>query len=145
MTDSEISVADRFAIQDLLGRLYWALDTGDVKGITSLFTDDGVMITGSGDRFAGRAELQRFAEHAVGPNAPGRQHIGRPLYIFRNGDGWTVRSYLTILHCDQETGEKRIRGMSASDDTVVKTAAGWRFKERKNTNWTGKSLPWVGG
>ena len=144
MTDQAPSIEDRFAIQDLIGRFYWALDIGDVEGIVSAFADDGVMITGNGDRFAGREELLRFARHATGPGAPGRQHIGRPLYFFRNGDGWTLRSYLTILHFDQETGEKRIRGMAASDDTVVKTRDGWRFKERKNTNWTGKSLPWVG-
>lgn len=145
MPNRTISAEDRLDILDVLGRLYWALDTGDEEGIRSVFTSDGVMTSGSGARFEGAEGIRRFAHESVSnPTSRGRQHVTRPLYFYSSGEGWTVRSYLTILHCDEQSGEKRIRTMSCSDDTCVKTADGWRIKERRNRVWQGKSLPWVG-
>src|SRR5689334_20467070 len=97
----QISVEDRFAIEDLLNRLCWALDTGDAEGVVSCFTPDGVMVQGGGQRFEKTEGLRKFAERATEPaGAKGRQHIVKPLFFIRSGDGWTMRSYLTILHCD---------------------------------------------
>jgi hypothetical protein len=145
MPDRTISAEDRWEILDLLGRFYWALDTGDEEAICALFTQDGVMTSGSGARFEGADGIRRFARHSVSdPTSRGRQHVARPLYFYAIGEGWTVRSYLTILHCNEGTGEKRIRTMSCSDDTCVKTGQGWRIKERRNRVWQGESLPWVG-
>jgi hypothetical protein len=142
MVEKTLSAEDRFAIQDLLGRLYYALDTGDAETIVSLFTSDGEMISGSGVRFD---DIRDFANDSVSdPSSRGRQHVARPLYIFPNGDGWTLRSYLAVYYWDPVSGEKRIRTMSCSDDTCVKTAEGWKIKSRHNRTWNGKSLPWVG-
>jgi uncharacterized protein (TIGR02246 family) len=145
MTEKALSSEDRFAIQDLLGRLYYALDTGDAETIISLFTEDGVMISGNGDRYENIEGIRSFAEESVSdPTSRGRQHVARPLYVFPNGDGWTQRSYMAVYYWDPASGEKRIRSMSGSDDTCVKTKLGWKIKSRHNTTWNGKSLPWVG-
>lgn len=141
-----LSTEDRFEIYDLLGRLAWALDTGDVEAIVGAFTADGVMVQGSGDRFEGAAKLREFAVRAVqGERAQNRQHVNKHLYVFPAGDGWTVRSYLQILINDPQTGERVIRNMSYSDDTCIKTAQGWRIKERRNRAWSGEAIPRAGG
>ena len=40
----ELSVADRIAIQDLIARYAWALDTGDVDSLVTCFTTDCAVI-----------------------------------------------------------------------------------------------------
>ena len=145
MTEPKLSADDRFEILDLLGKLYWALDTGDAEGLVALFAPDGVMTRGGGERFEGTERLREFAAHSTANEGTrGRQHVGKPLYFYPSDDGWTVRSYLQIFYCDPETGEKRLRTMSSSDDTCVKTDKGWRIKERHNRSWSGDTLPWVG-
>jgi ketosteroid isomerase-like protein len=45
MSDSAaLSVADRIAIQDLIARYAWALDTGDVDALVRCFTRDCAVI-----------------------------------------------------------------------------------------------------
>ena len=39
-----LTVEDRLAIQDLLARYAWALDTGDVDSFVACFTPDAVVI-----------------------------------------------------------------------------------------------------
>ena len=78
MTEPKLSVEDRFEILDLLGKLYWALDTGDAEGIVALFTPDGVMTRGGGDRYEGIERLREFAAHSTGNEGTrGRQHVGK--------------------------------------------------------------------
>jgi uncharacterized protein (TIGR02246 family) len=142
MTEKTLSADDRNAIYDLLGRLAWAFDTGDVEGIAGLFTEDGTMIQGSGDRFQGPEKLREFAiRAATGERAQNRQHVSKHLYVFPAGDGWTVRSFLQIFVADPESGAVSVRTMSYSDDTCVKTSAGWRIKERRNGAWFGDAIP----
>ena len=144
MAEPVLSVEDRFAILDLIGRLFWALDTGDAKGIHACFSSDGTMIQASGGSYTGE-KLRQWTEDAVKlPSARGRQHVAHPLYFFPKGDAWVVRSYLNILHSDPATGEKKIRNMSYSEDTVVKTPQGWRIRERRNGLWDPDKQPWVG-
>jgi hypothetical protein len=132
------------AIQELLGRLFWALDTGDAKAVFACFTPDGTLIQGSGGKFSGE-ELRKWAEEEnKRPAARGRQHVAHPLYFYQKGDAWVMRSYFQILHTDPATGKKEIRNMSYSEDTVVKTGQGWRIRERRNGSWDPDKQPWVG-
>ena len=144
MENETLSPEDRFAIQDLLGKFYWSLDTGDAEGIVAAFTPDGSMTSASGTRYENKEGLTQFAHHATSTaSSLGRQHTVHPLHMFRDKDGWTQRSYLVILHWN-ESGDRVIRGMSYADDTVVKTPAGWRIKSRRNGSWSREAQPWTG-
>jgi uncharacterized protein (TIGR02246 family) len=47
---------DRFAIQDLLARYAWALDTGDYEAYALLYTPDGPFVE-RGVEYRGRAAI----------------------------------------------------------------------------------------
>ncbi len=66
-TATRPSVEDRIAIQDLIARYAWALDTGDVEGVVGCFTPNGEVLA----RFPGhgtRVPRKRPPELVIRPD-----------------------------------------------------------------------------
>jgi hypothetical protein len=59
----EITVEDRFAIQDLYAKYWRAVDTCDAESWADVFTDDGT---------------RSYADNSGGPDRAGRTFTGRP-------------------------------------------------------------------
>jgi uncharacterized protein (TIGR02246 family) len=140
-----ISPQDRFAIQDLIGRYVWALDSGDVDGVAAVFTPDGRAIDTQGNRYEGEGAARRFAiEFTTRPDFRGRQHLVTPLFFEGEGDRYVVTSYWTVVKWRFALNTKEVAVTGWSKDTVVRTDAGWLIEERWLGWYNDRVSPWVG-
>ncbi len=121
-----LTAQDYIEIQQLYARYAHTMDLGDAKGYADTFTSDGVFVVG--DRITtGRAELTTLAEGFYSSDGTAR-HWNSQVLITPTADGATGSCYLLLVN----TGVQPV-GISISgiyQDKVVKTAAGWRFRER---------------
>src|SRR5436309_8402460 len=68
---TEVSVDDRFRIQDVLRSYVWANDPGSVEGVVAAFTPDGIVQPATGERIP----VRRWASETFAqPGRRGRQH-----------------------------------------------------------------------
>jgi hypothetical protein len=138
-----LTLRDRFAIQDLLARYAWALDTGDVDGFIACFTPDAVVIEEvfeEPDRWEGHANLRRLAEHYKStPDFPGRQHHVSQVLMEGGAQRCAVRSFTFVTECRGEP-PYLLRFAGYYEDQAVKRAGEWLFQERIIRLWDGPVL-----
>ena len=138
-----LTVADRIAIQDLLARYAWALDTGDVDSFVECFTPDAVVIEEvfeEPDRWEGHASLRRLAEHYKSvPDFPGRQHHVSQVLAEGNARRCAVRSFTFVTECRGEP-PYILRFAGYYEDEVVKVRGTWLFEQRIIRLWDGPVL-----
>jgi ketosteroid isomerase-like protein len=138
-----ISVEDRVAIQDLIARYAWALDTGDIDSLVACFTADAVVIEEvfeDPDRWEGHEGIRALAEHyAASPGFPGRQHHVSQSIVEGSGECCSVRSFALVTECRGEP-PYTLRFTGYYDDQLVKVGGEWLFKERTIRLWDGPVL-----
>ncbi len=138
-----ITLEDRFAIQDLLARYAWSLDTGDVDGLVACFTPDARMVEEvfeDADIWEGHDGIRRISEHyRNAPNFPGRQHHTSQLLIEGDTDDCRARSFAFVTECHGEP-PYLLRFAGYYTDHIVKTLGQWLFKERIIRLWDGAVL-----
>jgi hypothetical protein len=144
----QLSAADHFAIQALLYRYAWALDTGDVDAFVQLFSKDGVLVWDAFDApeaWSGHAELRAFAEDLRDlPTTAGRQHhVANVLAAGSNGRA-TVKAYVTV-HLRQAEAPHPITVMGWYEDECVLDADGWKLKRHVIRDWCGPVLGKLAG
>jgi len=136
-----LTIADRIAINDLLAKYAWSLDTGDVDALVDCFTPDAVVIEEvfeEPDRWEGRDNIRRFAEHFRNvPNFPGRQHHITNSVVKGDGKRCTARSFALVTECQGEPPYV-IRFVGYWDDQLVKVSGRWRFSQRIIRLWDGE-------
>src|SRR5947207_15910363 len=73
---TEVSVDDRFRIQDVLRSYVWANDSGSVEGVVAAFPADGIVQPATGERIPVRRwASETFAQPGRrGPSALGAAH-----------------------------------------------------------------------
>ncbi|HSV46801.1 MAG TPA: nuclear transport factor 2 family protein [Ramlibacter sp.] len=135
---------DRFAVNDLLARYGWALDTGDVDAFVGCFAPDGVMIEEvfeDPDVWEGSDGIRRLAEHYRGiANFPGRQHYAANVLVTPTGEGRAhVRSFALVTECQGEPPYK-LRFCGYYDDEIVRLEGQWYFARRVVRLWDGEVL-----
>jgi hypothetical protein len=136
MDEPTIGPHDRAEILDLLGRYLWAVDTGDASAVVAAFSPDGVVRYGTGERYEGEVGLRRFAQRVIGDvSVRGRMHLNHPLFFWGKGDCVVLRSYMMPVQLRSEAPNESIRSLRYTEDTFVKTGAGWRIKERAIFVW----------
>jgi len=130
-----MSAEDRFAIQDLLARYAWALDTGDHEAYASLFTDDGVFVE-RGEVFRGRRVLAEHVRELVGHMAPANRHHNTQI-LFEEGDAMhcRLRCYSTHIYQPEAGAPGVVRLQGYYRDVCVKQAGVWYFAERAWDEW----------
>lgn len=140
---SGVTIADRMAIQDLLAKYAWALDTGDVDGFIACFTPDAVVIEEvfeEPDRWEGHANLRRLAEHYKSvPDFPGRQHHVSQVLVEGTARRCGVRSFAFVTECRGEP-PYILRFAGYYEDRVVKVRGEWLFEQRIIRLWDGPVL-----
>jgi ketosteroid isomerase-like protein len=138
-----LPVEDRIAIQDLIARYAWALDTGDIDSLVDCFTPDAVVIEEvfeDPDRWEGHEGIRRLGEHyAASPGFPGRQHHVSQSIVEGSGEHCTVKSFAFVTECRGEP-PYTLRFTGYYDDQLVKADGRWLFQERVIRLWDGPVL-----
>ena len=138
-----LPVEDRIAIQDLIARYAWALDTGDSDSLVACFTQDAVVIEEvfeDPDRWEGHEGIRGLAHHyAASPGFPGRQHHVSQSIVEGSGARCSVKSFAFVTECRGEP-PYTLRFTGYYDDQLVKVDGEWLFKERIIRLWDGPVL-----
>ena len=138
-----LTVEDRIAINDLLARYAWALDTGDVDALVACFTPTAVVIEEvfeEPDRWEGADGIRRLGEHFRNvPNFPGRQHHVSQLLVEGGNSRCSARSFVFVTECRGEPPYV-LRFTGYYDDQLVKLDGRWLFKQRIIRLWDGEVL-----
>ena len=127
---------DRFAVEDLLARYAWVLDTGDYETYPSLFTPDGVVAMPNGE-WRGRGAIQEFVRDLItGSSNRGNRHHNTQILFEESGDNWCrLRSYSTHIYQPEPGGLGIIRSQGWYRDLCVKVDDVWYFAERRWGEW----------
>ena len=133
----QLTALDYIEIEQLNHKYAWALDTcaGDGFEYADLYTPDGVFIDGqTGKRWQGREQLAE----AAGGHGKGCPFVRMPLtHVVTNlvieptADGAKGKSYLVYPGKNGQFVDSEHSGQDGGyEDTYVKTADGWRYKQR---------------
>ena len=120
-----LSTQDYIDIEQLYSTYNHAIDSGDGGGWAATFTADGTF-----NKFTGHDQLvgfiQQWKEKMNGGN---RRHWNTNLRILPSKDGASASVFLMLV--DVGTKPPSIVATGMYNDTLVKTASGWRFKTRQ--------------
>ncbi|PCC50758.1 nuclear transport factor 2 family protein [Brevibacterium aurantiacum] len=114
------------AISQLRARYCQALDDGHWDALADTFTADGAFVGLSTAR--GREEMLEFFPKLNSTTVTSWWHFSSNETVDLDGDSATGTTWL-LQPCVVE-GESQLAA-GRYDDTMVRTAAGWRFTERK--------------
>jgi 3-phenylpropionate/cinnamic acid dioxygenase small subunit len=125
-------LADRLAINDLLVRYAWAIDTKDWDALDDVFTAD-VTAELASPLLSGREAIASRIKLALEP-LDDSQHMvtNHQVTIAPDGNSATCRCYLQAQHVRRvpDGGHNFIIG-GRYEDTVVRTPQGWRIDFRR--------------
>jgi ketosteroid isomerase-like protein len=116
-----LSQADYTEIQMLYAKYAHAIDSGDAAGWAATFTPDGVFGNSKGTE-----QLKAFAQGFHSRFKGNARHWNNELVITPTSDGAKGTCYFYLL----DVTTKAIVTTGIYTDALVKTPAGWRFKER---------------
>jgi 3-phenylpropionate/cinnamic acid dioxygenase small subunit len=124
------TLEDKQAIYQLLARYCFLLDGYRLREFAALFTSDGEWISRNGTATGPKA-IEELLRGLVPQPAAGRRrkHFTANAIIELFGDRAKITSNFLVAR-DSEAGPA-IAVAGTYDDTVVKTAEGWKFKSRK--------------
>ena len=121
--------ADDYAqIEQLYARYYHAIDAGQPDAWADTFTPDGSFNTNTRGREALVAMIERR-----GQERPMR-HLHSNLLITPTAEG--ADGTVDVVQIDLRTRPMTLATYSRYDDSLVKTAQGWRFKTRQRSSDT---------
>ena len=119
-----LTTQDYIDIEQLYAQYNHAIDSCDADGWAATFTPDGVF-----QRFTGREALVGFVRQwCEKMNGAHRRHWNTNLRIMPTSDGASGAVLLMLL--DVSAKPATIASTGTYNDTLVRTAEGWRFKTR---------------
>ena len=135
---------DRIAVEDVMARYVWAVDSLDADGYAAVFTEDAV-IDSNGSISRGREEIRRIVtgmiqrgeeNKAKGLPAVRLYHMVSNVRISFPKPGEALhQSYWQTLRRDQG-GRMIIAAMGRSEDRLVKRSGKWLIRSRTLTVFT---------
>lgn len=127
---TESSLADRTAIIDLTIAYCWALDTRQWDALDDVFATD-VTAELAAPLMHGVEAIKARVARALVP-LDDSQHMVTNHQIVIDGDRATCRCYLHAQHVRNgvEGGDNFVIG-GRYEDTMVRTASGWRISHRR--------------
>jgi hypothetical protein len=125
----KLSADDYLEIQNLYYTYSRDVDPGSERDASWMYTPDGVFGSGPGKR-TGQQALKEFYLKVRQDQYAGVRHFTSNLVILPTAEGAKASSYMMIVERREQTGPVAITAFGTYDDTLVKTPAGWRFKER---------------
>ena len=138
------SYDDRVAVEDVMARYVWAVDSLDADGYVAVFTEDAV-IDSNGAISKGRGEIRRIVtgliqrrddNKAKGLPAGNLYHvISSPRITFPKPGEAVHQSYWQTVRRDKD-GRMIAAAMGRSEDHLVKRNGRWLIRFRKLTVFT---------
>ena len=135
---------DRIAVEDVMARYVWAVDSLDADGYVAVFTEDAV-IDSNGSISRGRDEIRKIvtgliqrrdANKAKGLPAGNLYHVVSNVRIsFPKPDEALHQSYWQTVRRDQD-GRMTAAAMGRSEDRLVKRNGRWLIQLRQLTVFT---------
>jgi uncharacterized protein (TIGR02246 family) len=132
---------DRMAVEDVMARYVWAVDSLDPEGYVAVFTEDA-MIDSNGNISKGREEIRKIVmsliqrrddSRAKGLPASNLYHLISNVRITFPMPGEALhRSYWQTVHRDKD-GKMTAAAMGRSEDRLVKRNGKWLIQARKLT------------
>jgi uncharacterized protein (TIGR02246 family) len=133
------SYEDRIAVEDVMARYVWTVDSLDPEGYVSVFTEDAV-IDSNGSISKGREEIRKIVtgliqrrddNKAKGLPASNLRHIISNVRITFPKPGEALhQSYWQTVIRDKD-GKMTAAAMGRSEDRLVKRNGKWLIQERK--------------
>jgi hypothetical protein len=141
MAEQAISAQDRLDILELLGRYFFALDSGDEAAVLACFTGDAIVRYDSGECYAGPQGLRRFVAKAIGgDDTSGRMHLNFPLFFQRDGEAIVLASYLSAARWRLPDPPQAFGSLRYVEDRCVKVDGAWRIRERAIHLWNDRTV-----
>lgn len=141
---NEIDCRQQLALQNLISRYVWALDTGDVEGVCQVFTHDAVVQDTSGNRYEGIDAIRGYFSMLTKlPVFRGRQHHIDHCLFAPEGAGVRCRAYWTVTQWITMQNLKELAVVGHSSDLFVVHGGEWRFRERLLHYWRNIDCPWA--
>jgi uncharacterized protein (TIGR02246 family) len=132
---------DRIAVEDVMARYVWAVDSFDADGYVAVFTDDAV-IDSNGSISKGHAEIRKIVTNLVqrrddnkakGLPAANLYHMTSNVRITFPKPGEALhQSYWQTVRRDKD-GRMIAAAMGRSEDRLVKRNGQWLIQSRKLT------------
>jgi uncharacterized protein (TIGR02246 family) len=142
--DSLGTYEDRIAVEDVMARYVWAVDSFDADGYVAVFTDDAV-IDSNGSISRGHAEIRKIVTNLIqrrdenkakGLPASNLYHMTSNVRIRFPKPGEAVhQSYWQTVRRDKD-GHMIAAAMGRSEDRLVKRNGKWLIQSRKLTVFT---------
>ncbi len=135
---------DRIAIEDVMARYVWAVDSLDAEGYVAVFTEDAV-IDSNGSISKGHEEIRKIVtsliqrrddNKAKGLTTANLYHVISNVRITfpKPGEG-LHQSYWQTVRRDKD-GKMTAAAMGRSEDRLVKRNGRWLIQSRKLTVFT---------
>jgi uncharacterized protein (TIGR02246 family) len=135
---------DRIAVEDVMARYVWTVDSLDADGYAAVFTEDAV-IDSNGSISRGRDEIRKVVTGLIrrrDENVAKGLPAGRLYHVVSNvrisfpapGEALHL-SYWQTMRRDQD-GRMVTGGMGRSEDRLVKQNGQWLIRSRKLTVFT---------
>ena len=135
---------DRIAVEDVMARYVWTVDSLDADGYVAVFTDDAV-IDSNGMISKGRDEIRKIVTGLIArrdeakakgqPTANLYHVISNVRITFPNPGEALHRSYWQTVRRDKD-GHMIAAAMGRSEDHLVKRNGQWLIQFRKLTVFT---------
>ena len=135
---------DRIAVEDVMARYVWAVDSLDAEGYVAVFTDDAV-IDSNGNISKGREEIRKIVTSLIqrrdDNKAKGRPtsnlyHVISNVRVTFPTPGEAVhQSYWQTVRRDND-GKMIAAAMGRSEDRLVKRNGTWLIQSRRLTVFT---------
>ena len=135
---------DRIAVEDVMARYVWTVDSLDADGYVAVFTDDAV-IDSNGSISKGHEEIRKIVtsliqrrdeNKAKGLPASNLYHVISNVRITFPKPGEAVhQSYWQTVHRDTD-GKMTAAAMGRSEDRLVRRNGKWLIQSRKLTVFT---------
>ena len=135
---------DRMAVEDVMARYVWAVDSLDAEGYVAVFTEDAV-IDSNGSISKGHAEIRKVVtgliqrrdeNKAKGVPTANLYHVISNVRItFPKAGEALHQSYWQTVRRDKD-GKMTAAAMGRSEDRLVKRNGKWLIQSRKLTVFT---------
>src|SRR5688572_32430904 len=135
---------DRIAVEDVMARYVWAVDSLDAEGYVAVFTEDAV-IDSNGSISKGHEAIRRVVtnlikrrddDKAKGVPTSNLYHVISNVRItFPNVNEAVHQSYWQTVRRDKD-GKMAAAAMGRSEDRLVKRNGKWLIQSRKLTVFT---------
>ena len=143
-TDVQRQLADRVAIEEVMQKYVWSVDSLDADGYVSVFTE-GAEIDSNGTLIKGHAAIRKVVTDMQARQAANRaasRPVGALYHVISNErvsfsgpDEAVYQSYWQTMRKD-DAGRYVTGGFGRSQDRLVKRDGRWLIRHRKLTVFT---------